>query len=88
MEETIYRDLKEEVLADAKDEKHYRGYYDIISNLGTHMDRGDLIQIIKELDYAIYQTVSAGTYNEIIDLSMQELEPDDYWDESEDYEED
>ena len=87
MEETIYRDLKEEVLADAKDEKHYMGYYDIISNLGIHMDRGDLIQIIKELDYAIYQTVSAGIYNEIIDLSMQELEPDDYWDESEDYEE-
>ena len=87
MEETIYRDLKEEVLADAKDEKHYMGYYDTISSLGTHMDRGDLIQIIKELDYVIYQTVPAGTYNEIIDLSMQELEPDDYWDESEDYEE-
>ena len=87
MEETIYRDLKEEVLATAGDEKHYMGYYDIISNLGIHMDRGDLIQIIKELDYAIYQTVPAGIYNEIIDSSMKELEPEDYWDESEDYEE-
>ena len=87
MEETIYRDLKEEVLATAGDEEHYMGYFIATNALGTHMDRGDLIQIIKELDYAIYQTVSAGTYNEIIDLSMQEIEPDDYWDESEDYEE-
>ena len=87
MEETIYRDLKEEVLADVKDEKHYMGYYDTIDALAPHMDRGDLIQIIKELDYAIYQTVSAGIYNEIIDSSMKELEPEDYWDESEDYEE-
>ena len=87
MEATIYRDLKEEVLAIARDEEHYMGYFIAFNALGTHMDRGDLIQIIKELDYAIYQTVSAGIYNEIIDLSMQELEPDDYWDESEDYEE-
>lgn len=87
MEETIYRDLKEEVTSPSSRTNNYMGYYDVISSLGTHMDRGDLIQIIKELDYAIYQTVSAGTYNEIIDLSMQELEPDDYWDESEDYEE-
>ena len=87
MEETIYRDLKEEVTSLSGRTNNYMGYYDTIDALAPHMDRGDLIQIIKELDYAIYQTVSAGTYNEIIDLSMQELEPDDYWDESEDYEE-
>ena len=87
MEETIYRDLKKEVTSPSGRTNNYMGYYDTIDALAPHMDRGDLIQIIKELDYAIYQTVSAGTYNEIIDLSMQEIEPEDYWDESEDYEE-
>ena len=87
MEATIYRDLKEEVLATAGDEEHYMGYFSAINALGTHMDRGDLIQIIKEIDYAIYKNVPAGIYNEIIDSSMKELEPEDYWDESEDYEE-
>lgn len=80
MEETIYRDLKEDVLRMSEGtKKHYMGYYDTISGIAPHMDREDLIQIIQELDYAIYQTVSAGAYNEIIDLSMEELEPDGYW---------
>ena len=79
MEETIYRDLKEDVTSPSGRTNNYMGYYDTIDALAPHMDRGDLIQIIKELDYAIYQTVPAGTYNEIIDLSMEELEPDGYW---------
>lgn len=78
MEEPIYRDLKKEVTSSSGRTNNYMGYYDTIDALAPHMDRGDLIQIIKELDYAIYQTVSASTYNEIIDLSMQELEPDGY----------
>lgn len=83
MDPSIYRDLQEEVLSMSGDEKHYMGYHNPISYLGTHMDRGDLIQIIKELDYAIYSNVDPAMYNEIIHASMREIEPDDYMPEGE-----
>ena len=75
MDPSIYRDLQEDVLGMAEDEKHCIGYYGPISYLHSHMDRGDLIKIIKELDYAIYTNVGPAKYNEIIHASMKELEP-------------
>lgn len=50
------------------------GYHDLVANHGWEMEKEQLINIIKELDYAIYSNLDDEEYNEVIDESLNLLE--------------
>ena len=76
MERDIYRELEDAVLTTSGDGHRVMGYFNDIPYIGRELSKDDLINIIKELDYAAYYTVSKDKYNEIIETSMMALEPE------------
>lgn len=71
MEQTQFEEMKSQ--ATIQDNKGYRGFYSYVTENGWKMEKDDLVNIIKELDYAIGAELSPKEYNHIIDESLNEL---------------
>lgn len=74
MERGQFEEIKQYAKRVDSSTKKFFGYYGYVSNNGWKMEKEDLIDIIKELDFAVHHEVDTDAYNEIIASTLEELE--------------
>ena len=52
----------------------YKGFYSLMDDEGENFTKEDLIRIIKELDYAMYNKLSMGDYNDVMYGAVGKME--------------
>lgn len=73
MEKEKFEVLKKEVMKKSQNGMSF-GFLEYVANNGWKMDKDELIEIIKELDYNISLSVSIDKYNNIIEKTLGSIE--------------
>lgn len=63
----------EENVTKKNNEGVYMGLFGLEMSDLHNMSKAELIRIMKELDYAVYEIVSKDTYNDIQELALKNL---------------